>query len=254
MRSLAAYSPALKVARAMRDPGMGSPSGADGERHSGQTPDAGRRALCIYCRTDRFVYWLSAIRLSLGRVFEVANGRGLPRLDIAPLNGLTYRGVQPDHANGSRAERYRAARASTTRFSTGWHATSLTAPFTAPHRVTAPHRADAGNRCARRSGPCGTAQLGPITTRSYHDVPDTRCSVRSDRKTRTGRPPGTADPRSPARQPAIGSKIGRATGPAEAIPGQAEDRERIALGLNDVVVRLLLTAGQDLQAALGLIG
>jgi hypothetical protein len=47
---------------------------------------------------------------------------------------------------------------------------------------------------------------------------------------------------------------GHAPGPAEAIPGQAEDRERIALGLNDVVVRRLLTAGQDLQAALGLMG
>ena len=47
---------------------------------------------------------------------------------------------------------------------------------------------------------------------------------------------------------------GRATGPAEAIPGQAEDREQIALRLNDVVVRRLLTAGQDLQAALGLMG
>ena len=46
----------------------------------------------------------------------------------------------------------------------------------------------------------------------------------------------------------------RAPGPAEALPGQAEDRERIALGLNDVVVRRLLTAGQDLQAALGLMG
>ena len=45
-----------------------------------------------------------------------------------------------------------------------------------------------------------------------------------------------------------------APGPAAAIPGQAEDRERIALGLNDVVVRRLLTAGQDLQAALGLMG
>ena len=47
---------------------------------------------------------------------------------------------------------------------------------------------------------------------------------------------------------------GRATGLAEAIPGRAEDREQIALGLNDVVVRRLLTAGQDLQAALGLMG
>ena len=35
-------------------------------------------------------------------------------------------------------------------------------------------------------------------------------------------------------------------------PGQAEDRERIAAGLNDVVVRRLLTAGEDLQAALEL--
>jgi hypothetical protein len=47
---------------------------------------------------------------------------------------------------------------------------------------------------------------------------------------------------------------GRATGPAEAIPGQAEDREQIALRLNDVVVRRLLTVGRDLQAALGLMG
>src|SRR3984957_15114170 len=46
----------------------------------------------------------------------------------------------------------------------------------------------------------------------------------------------------------------RAPGPAEAVPGQAEDREQIALGLNDVVVRRLLTAGQDLQAALRLMG
>ena len=43
-------------------------------------------------------------------------------------------------------------------------------------------------------------------------------------------------------------------GPAGASPGQAEDRKRIVLGLNDVVVRRLLTAGQDLQAALGLMG
>jgi hypothetical protein len=40
--------------------------------------------------------------------------------------------------------------------------------------------------------------------------------------------------------------------PPVRIPGQAEDRERIATGLNDVVVRRLRTAGEDLQAALGL--
>jgi hypothetical protein len=50
------------------------------------------------------------------------------------------------------------------------------------------------------------------------------------------------------------SEDARATVLAEAIPGQAEDRERIALGLNNVVVRRLLTAGQDLQAALELMG
>ena len=33
-----------------------------------------------------------------------------------------------------------------------------------------------------------------------------------------------------------------------------EDRERIALGLNDVVVRRLFTAGLDLQAVLGVMG
>ena len=47
---------------------------------------------------------------------------------------------------------------------------------------------------------------------------------------------------------------GRAAGQAEAIAGQAEGREQSALGLNDVVLRRLLTASQDLQAALGLLG
>ncbi|HLX47147.1 MAG TPA: hypothetical protein VKS82_02335 [Streptosporangiaceae bacterium] len=41
-------------------------------------------------------------------------------------------------------------------------------------------------------------------------------------------------------------------GPAEVVWGQPEDRERVALGLNDVVAGRLLTAGQDLQAALEL--
>ena len=69
----------------------------------------------------------------------------------------------------------------------------------------------------------------------------------------------TADPeiRPPPALPPASPQVlqdGRATGSAEAIPGQAEDRERIALGLNDVVVRRLLTAGQDLQAPLVLMG
>jgi hypothetical protein len=45
-----------------------------------------------------------------------------------------------------------------------------------------------------------------------------------------------------------------AAGPAEASLDLVEDRERIALGLNDVVIRRLSSAGLDLQAALGLMG
>jgi signal transduction histidine kinase len=43
-------------------------------------------------------------------------------------------------------------------------------------------------------------------------------------------------------------------GSAEAILLLAEDHERIAHGLNDVVVRRLFSAGLDLQAALALLG
>jgi hypothetical protein len=72
----------------------------------------------------------------------------------------------------------------------------------------------------------------------------------------------TPAPAAPRVRPAPGLPPGgpqspedsRATGPAEAIAGQAEDRERIAQSLNDVVVRRLLPAGQDLRAALGLLG
>lgn len=76
------------------------------------------------------------------------------------------------------------------------------------------------------------------------------------RKTTTPAP--AVPPARPTRDPPPGRppapEDGRATDPAEAIPGQAEDRERIAAGLNDAVVRRLLTAGEDLQAALGLMG
>ena len=57
----------------------------------------------------------------------------------------------------------------------------------------------------------------------------------------------------PTRGPRPGSpqalEGGSATGLAE-----AEYHERLAVGLNDVVVHPLFTAGLDLQAALGLIG
>jgi hypothetical protein len=47
---------------------------------------------------------------------------------------------------------------------------------------------------------------------------------------------------------------GSATGPAEATLDLVEDRERIAVGLNDVVLRRLVSAGLVLQGALGLMG
>ena len=47
---------------------------------------------------------------------------------------------------------------------------------------------------------------------------------------------------------------GCAAGSMEAILLLADENERIAHGLNDVVVRRLFSAGLDLQAALGLIG
>ncbi|HET7014728.1 MAG TPA: histidine kinase [Streptosporangiaceae bacterium] len=41
---------------------------------------------------------------------------------------------------------------------------------------------------------------------------------------------------------------------AKTIPGQAEDRERIAVDLNDIVTRRLAPAGLDLKDALALLG
>jgi hypothetical protein len=71
--------------------------------------------------------------------------------------------------------------------------------------------------------------------------------------------PASAESRvQPTRSPPPGSpqtlEDGSAAGPAEAILSLAEDHKRIAQGLNDVVVRRLVTAGLDLQAALGLMG
>ena len=51
------------------------------------------------------------------------------------------------------------------------------------------------------------------------------------------------------------TKPARAVPPVQPTPGLPPgDREQLAPGLTDVVVRRLLTAGQDLQAALGLMG
>jgi hypothetical protein len=64
--------------------------------------------------------------------------------------------------------------------------------------------------------------------------------------------PGVQTTRGPP--PGSAQAVEGGSGPAEAILALAEDHERIALGLNDIVVHPLFTAGLDLQAALGLIG
>lgn len=66
--------------------------------------------------------------------------------------------------------------------------------------------------------------------------------------------PGVQPTRGPPPRSPQALEGGSATGLAEIILGLAEYHERIALGLNDVVVHPLFTAGLDLQAALGLIG
>jgi signal transduction histidine kinase len=48
--------------------------------------------------------------------------------------------------------------------------------------------------------------------------------------------------------------VNGAAGSAEQTRYLAEDRDRIAQGMTDVVVRRIFAAGLDLQAALGLIG
>jgi hypothetical protein len=70
----------------MADPGMNYPPGTDAERRPGQTPGAGGCALCVYCRTDRFVYWPSAMRLSLAGC-PGCQRRGPAGRDIALLAG-----------------------------------------------------------------------------------------------------------------------------------------------------------------------
>lgn len=73
--------------------------------------------------------------------------------------------------------------------------------------------------------------------------------------------PSTSASAGPRVQPARGSPPGSppapgdgGAAPARAILNLAEDRERIDLVLNDVVVRRLFTAGLDLQAVLGVMG
>jgi signal transduction histidine kinase len=72
---------------------------------------------------------------------------------------------------------------------------------------------------------------------------------------RSSLPPGSAAATfPPPGAPGQPSANGGAAASADLIRCLAEDRERIAQDVNDVVVRRIFAAGLDLQAALGLIG
>jgi hypothetical protein len=66
--------------------------------------------------------------------------------------------------------------------------------------------------------------------------------------------PGYSRPAVPPPSSPQAPQDGSATGPAEDITCQAEDQKRLALSLNDVVLRRLFTAGLDLHEALRLMG
>ena len=55
----------MKAARLMKNPAIGQPYGNAAITTAGpeRPSDAIRSLLCIYCRTDKFVYWPSASRL-----------------------------------------------------------------------------------------------------------------------------------------------------------------------------------------------
>jgi hypothetical protein len=74
----------------MTDPVINHPGGTAVQR-PGQRPDGVRSVLCVYCRTDRFVYWPSALRLSLAECPGCQRREPAGR-DIAPLDGDLRRG------------------------------------------------------------------------------------------------------------------------------------------------------------------
>jgi hypothetical protein len=65
---------------------------------------------------------------------------------------------------------------------------------------------------------------------------------------------GIPQPDEPRIQPAHDPPAGKAGDPAQVTVRLAQDRDRIAQGINDVLIRQIFAAGLDLQAALELIG
>ena len=84
-----------------------------------------------------------------------------------------------------------------------------------------------------------------------------RSSLPSTAATATLPPRDVPDPlltRGPPASNGLAPPDNGAAAPAELIRYLTQDHDRIAQGLNDVVVRRIVAAGLDLQAALGLIG
>jgi len=99
----------------------------------------------------------------------------------------------------------------------------------------------AGNRVAPDPG--GTACHGRIGARCPSDAAIIqRGSCPRGRDTGTARARRAADPRSP---------VSTAAGSPETTLRPADDHDRIASKLNDLVARRLFSAGLDLEAALG---
>ena len=74
----------------------------------------------------------------------------------------------------------------------------------------------------------------------------------------SARPPGDGPDPPPTRGPSASNGLApadsRAAASAELTRYRSEDHDRIAQGINDVVIRRIFAAGLDLQAALELIG
>ena len=126
--------------------------------------------------------------------------------------------------------------------------TSMRSAYPIPHPAQRSGASDrvAPDPVARPSGQAGTRSLSdePIKLafhRSHCHAPATGCT----------RP--TADTRPPTNNGLAPTDSGAAAS-AELIRYLTQDHDRIAQGINDVVVRRIFAAGLDLQAALGLIG
>lgn len=122
-----------------------------------------------------------------------------------------------------------------------------------PYQSEPCQRVGADDRVAQVPG--GTANSGRVAPRSLSDVPIIKLAFPGGRSldTDTGRVPSAGDPGSPHGSGRAPASSGAAVS-AELVRYLTEDHDRIAQGINDVVIHRIFAAGLDLHAALGLIG